>query len=1052
MSWARRNCWWVYLALCSLLIGFYFVIPHIDGWLQRPYNSQSLIWTAVATLTVAAMTMGIVLHRPPTSSLWVLLTIGVALTGITDTLWEFPELVGLSPREIPYPSILDYLYLSSYLFLFAGIIGLVRQRSKGRDRAALYDSLIVTTAAAITSWTFIIEPTLAGTSLDLTGSLVTAGYPSMDILLLGAATWLCFSLNSGRDTSTRFVVLTLVGVLVADTAYAYLTIQGLWSEGTATDLGWFLFYLGLGAAALHPSVSAPVVPTTPEQALSRWRFIVLLALTSILPLALLAGLVSTGAASSGWVVVLGALIMFGLVLLRLNDLVLRLRETIRRERVIRDANGALAAAADPSTISDTVVNAAADLQQGAMAYLIELQRNRTTAMVTQTVPAGRRFGVSDAALTQLKTAQPDDGTIFAPTALHRDFELSDDYAIAVRPLIDSSNVVDGFLIAAISPHLTAETPPALGALAEAASLARARVGLSHILAERATEQRLRRMLQHSSDIIAVLDLDLSIRYLSPGAERLLGVSPRHVFGTSWLDAVFPSDRSKARDVIEATSSERPAHTEFRLLAGDGSHRYVDVVATRVVEHDEPGFVLTCHDVTERRALEQKLSYQAFHDSLTGLANRALFRDRLEHAIARTSRRHELFAVLFIDLDNFKDVNDSLGHASGDAMLRQITHRIGEAVREVDTVARLGGDEFAILLESVANSDEVITVANRIVASAREPFEVGDSLISSGLSIGVVIADDTVMTAETVMRDADLALYEAKNLGKNRHAVFAPAMHEQAVDRLHLSADLREAIDLNQLVIHYQPIVELATDAIIGVEALVRWQHPERGLLGPAQFIGLAEESGLIVPLGHQVLRRSLAAAAQWQRDVPSHRALTLTVNLSARQVQEDTLVSEVRSALAESGFQPSSLVLEITESMLLPDEGITTERLRELADLGIRLFIDDFGTGYSSLSYLQQLPVHGIKLAREFVCTLGAGGADETSSSNLVRTIRSIAETLGLSSVVAEGVETPEQRQALLDLGYTLGQGFLMARPMPASALTTLLKDSARRPLADLTS
>ena len=233
--------------------------------------------------------------------------------------------------------------------------------------------------------------------------------------------------------------------------------------------------------------------------------------------------------------------------------------------------------------------------------------------------------------------------------------------------------------------------------------------------------------------------------------------------------------------MEASTGERPAQAEFRLLAGDGSHRYVDVVATRVIEHDEPGFVLTCHDVTERRALEQQLSHQAFHDSLTGLANRSLFRDRLEHAITRSTRSATRFAVLFIDLDDFKDVNDSLGHAAGDSMLRQMTYRLGEAVREEDTVARLGGDEFAILLESVDSDDEVIAVASRIVRSAREPFEVGESTISSGLSIGVAIADTFPTSAEAVMRNADLALYEAKNLGKNRHALFAPAMHEQAVD-------------------------------------------------------------------------------------------------------------------------------------------------------------------------------------------------------------------------------------------------------------------------------
>jgi diguanylate cyclase (GGDEF)-like protein/PAS domain S-box-containing protein len=1047
LAWARRNSWWVFVVVCAGLVSLFYSIPLLGWWPWKPSVSQSLIWSVTASLTVAAMVGAILLQRPPSKATWVLFTIGVAFTGIADTLWEFPELVGLRERDIPYPSILDYLYLASYLFLFAAIISLVRRRSPGRDRAALIDSLIITTAAALTSWIFLIQPTMVGDNLDLAASIVTAAYPIMDILLLGAATRLWFALDAGRNTSVRLLVVTLVGVLVSDTAYAYLTLNNEWQDGTAWDLGWFVFYIGLGAAALHPSVSAPTIATTPERAVSRWRFVLLLALMSILPLTLLVGQFTLSDSNQGLVIIAGALLMFGLVLLRLNDLVLQLRETLRRERVIRDANGTLAAAADAETIRDTVVHAAADLHPGTRSYLVELRREGTSAMVTQTVPTGRRFGLTPAALEQLQMIADDPLLLFGPSPLHRDLELAEHSAVTATPLTDNEGITDGYLVAAATPTLPRETPPALAALAEAASLAKARVGLGRVLADRASEQRLRRMLQHSSDVIAVLDLDLSIRYLSPGAERLLGVSPQYVYGTSWLDAVFPADRAKANDIIDAATGERPAQAEFRLLAGDGSHRYVDVVATRVIEHDEPGFVLTCHDVTERRALEQQLSYQAFHDSLTGLANRALFRDRLEHAIARTSRSTSRFAVLFIDLDDFKDVNDSLGHAAGDSMLRQMTHRLIDAVREEDTVARLGGDEFAILLEQIDDDDEVVAVASRIVGSAREPFEIGDSVINSGLSVGVAIADNPTESAEAIMRNADLALYEAKNLGKNRHAIFAPAMHEQAVDRLQLSADLRSAIDTDQLVLHYQPIVELVSGRIVGLEALVRWQHPERGLLGPVQFIGLAEESGLIVPLGLHVLRSALDTTAWWQREIPGCEDLTLTVNLSARQVQEDTLEDEVRRALADSGVPPSQLVLEITESMLLPGEGVTMERLRNLADLGVRLFIDDFGTGYSSLSYLQQLPVHGLKLAREFVCTLSptatSHGEPPAGGANLVSTIRSIAETLGLTSIVAEGVETPEQRQALIELGYTLGQGYLMARPMPASAAASLLAENA---------
>ncbi len=1047
MTWARRHLWWAFLLLGTVLVALFYALPSLES-VQRPGQLQSLFWVVIPLLTLAAMATGLVIQSPPSRAVWFSLMIGVGLTGLGDTLWEYPEWVGVRPRDIPYPSLIDYVYLSSYVFLFAGILLLVRRRSPGRDRAALLDALIVTTAAALTSWIFIIEPSIGDTDLLSAEALVTIAYPVMDLLLLGAATRLWFSFDAGHNTSLRLVVITLAGVLVSDTAYAYLALQGTWQDGTVWDLGWFLFFLGFGAAALHPSVASPVVATSPERAISRWRFVVLLALMAILPLSLLVGQINLADSTRGLVVIVGALIMFGLVLLRLNDLVLQLRETLRRERVIRDANGALAAAADIDSIRTTVVHAAAELHPGSRSFLVELRRQGLTGVVVQTVPPGRSFGLRQDTLLELDDIAGSNVLLYGDTAIHRDLELSDQASVTVSPLTGTDGITDGFLVAAAHPSLPRETPLALAALTEAASLAKSRIGLGRVLAERASDLRLRRMLQHSSDIIAVLDLDLSIRYLSPGAERMLGIAPQHIQGTSWLDAVHPGDRGKANSIIEASTADRPAHAEFRLLAGDGSHRYVDVVATRVIEHDEPGFVLTCHDVTERRALEQQLSYQAFHDSLTGLANRALFRDRLEHALSRTARGSVQFAVLFIDLDDFKDINDSLGHAAGDTLLRQMTQRLLDAVREEDTVARLGGDEFAILLESVSGEDEVVAVATRIVSSAQEPFEIDESVITSGVSVGVAVTDREAESAEAVMRNADLALYEAKNLGKNRHALFAPAMHEQAVDRLQLSADLRDALESDQLLVHYQPIVELTTNRIVGVECLARWQHPTRGLLGPGQFIGLAEESGLIVPLGREVMRMALQATGRWQSELPDHADLILTVNLSARQVQEDGLVEEVRQALADTGVRAQTLVLEITESMLLPGEGVTMERLRALSELGVRLFIDDFGTGYSSLSYLQQLPVDGIKVAREFVCTLRPGSADH--GSNLVSTIRSIAATLGLSSIIAEGVETPEQRQALIELGYLLGQGYLMARPMSEQALTELLRDESSL-LADVT-
>jgi predicted signal transduction protein with EAL and GGDEF domain len=371
----------------------------------------------------------------------------------------------------------------------------------------------------------------------------------------------------------------------------------------------------------------------------------------------------------------------------------------------------------------------------------------------------------------------------------------------------------------------------------------------------------------------------------------------------------------------------------------------------------------------------------------------------------------------------------------------------DAVREQDTVARLGGDEFAVLLESVEDEAETDAVAQRIVEMADEPISVGTSHLSVAMSVGIAMTDGGVSTAEEAMRNADLALYEAKSLGKNQHAVFAPAMHEQAVDRLQLMAELRHGLDNDRLLVHFQPIVDMQDGHQVGVEALARWRHPTRGMIGPEQFIPLAEETGLIVPLGRTVMRQALETVAGWHAQVPGCETIGISVNLSVRQLVHPEVVADVRRALDDSGIDPRTVVLEITESVLHPGEGVTLDRLHELTSLGVRLFIDDFGTGYSSLNYLQQLPVSGIKLAREFVSTLGStssAAAEMTESAGgLVSTIRVLAETLGLEAIIAEGVETPEQRDALVDLGYRLGQGFLMARPMSGPAMRTHLEGRA---------
>jgi diguanylate cyclase (GGDEF)-like protein len=426
-------------------------------------------------------------------------------------------------------------------------------------------------------------------------------------------------------------------------------------------------------------------------------------------------------------------------------------------------------------------------------------------------------------------------------------------------------------------------------------------------------------------------------------------------------------------------------------------------------------------------------HQAFHDSLTGLPNRALFLDRLELAYARARRSGLPIAVLFMDLDSFKHVNDSLGHAAGDELLVLVAGRLRRWVRPSDTAARFGGDEFAILLEDLDASNGARLVAQRILDSLREPFEIQGQEVSVGASIG--IASSANPGSDDLLRNADLAMYRAKGLGKARYQTFEPGMHVAVLERLELEVDLQNALDRSEMAVHYQPIVELATGSIVAIEALVRWRHPTRGMIRPSEFIPLAEASGEIHRLGAWVLGQAAQDAHDWNSDVRADEPVRVDVNLSGRQLQEPTLVGQIAAVLTDSGVPSNQLVLEITEAVLMQDLEGTVTKLQELKRLGLSLSVDNFGTGYSSLQYLRRFPLDSLKIAKSFV--EGVGGAVEDAA--VARAIIELGTSFQLS-VVAEGIERPEQHTRLAELGCTHGQGFLYSRPLPAAQMEQLLK------------
>jgi diguanylate cyclase (GGDEF)-like protein/PAS domain S-box-containing protein len=552
-----------------------------------------------------------------------------------------------------------------------------------------------------------------------------------------------------------------------------------------------------------------------------------------------------------------------------------------------------------------------------------------------------------------------------------------------------------------------------------------------------SEQRLRALIEHAGDVISVLDRDLRVRWQSPSVARLLGFDPERALGRRAAELVHPDDAPEVERLLAATS-QRSGTVTFgtRTRHADGDWRHLEVIAdNRLGDPSVNGIVLSIRDVTARQALEDELRHQAFHDALTGLANRALFEDHLVQALARARRHHQPAAVLFLDLDDFKTINDSLGHEAGDELLRAVAVRIASVVRAGDTAARLGGDEFAVLAETSDTENDAEAMAARLLAAMAEPFTIADRQLWVTASIGMACSDGSIGVKE-LMRDADTAMYAAKGTGKGTVRPFETGMHRRMLDRLELTGELQHALDSEQFELDYQPVVNLRSRQIYGVEALIRWAHPQRGRVAPMEFIPLAEETGVIVPLGAWILRTACEQASRWNRDLPDRPPITIGVNVSTRQLHDPGFPELVRDVLADTGVPPESLALEITESLLPEDGAAVIERLAQLRALGVHIAVDDFGTGYSALSRLHHFPVDTVKIDRSFI----TGIERDSGKAQLVQGIVSLAESLNLL-VVAEGIEEPAQAEQLRAMRASYGQGYLFSPPVAPDRMWALLQD-----------
>jgi len=602
----------------------------------------------------------------------------------------------------------------------------------------------------------------------------------------------------------------------------------------------------------------------------------------------------------------------------------------------------------------------------------------------------------------------------------------------------------GMLVVESLAPLTLDQHGALSTLAAQVALAVESANLADDLRQRRSEERFRAILENTSDIIVIVNSGGEITNCTPSLARNVGRSEEDLVGRTMAEFLQLDDAAEATALFANSAdgtTQAQAITDWRLLRRDGSLMAFEVLINNLIADSRVGgIVLTMRDVSERRALEVQLNHQAFHDRLTGLPNRALFQDRAEHALARTARLGTIVAMLMLDLDDFKIVNDTRGHAAGDELLLEVAARLQSTLRSGATISRFGGDEFAILVEDLRDLPQAESFAKRVMDHFAAPFTVQGEDLTVGVSVGLVLTGGGLDWLDMIeqMRCADLALYAAKERGKNQVVLYHPELNTRMMDRLSRRADLQRAIVANEFVLHYQPIVSIDTGKIVSCEALVRWQHPTRGLVPPLEFVELAEETGLIVELGRWVLDQACSQMRSWAE--AGHTGIHVSVNVSARELQETTFLDGVHAALLRHQVRPGQLVLELTESIFATDAPTISKQLRALRNVGIRIAMDDFGTGYSSLSYLQKFPIDILKIDKSFVDGLGEGSLD---GSALVNAIISLAQALRLQ-VVAEGIERSKQLDELWAMGCTLGQGYLYAKPVAAAEMGALLSSSLR--------
>jgi diguanylate cyclase (GGDEF)-like protein/PAS domain S-box-containing protein len=1043
-----------YAVWMALLLAVHYAV---DG------GARTALLVVIDVSSVVGIVAGVARNFPAHRAPWLLL----AAANLTGTLGELAAHLQLSASHppLPFPSAADAVYLVKYPLYVAALALFARSRSAEQSRRSVIDASVVAIGLALLCLLFFVMPTAMNPGLPWLQRVVSAAYPVGDLLILVTLTRL-LTPGSWRGAALGLLTFGTVAGIASDVAYDLVQNSADPKAPPLLSLGWLVCYVAIGAAALHPSMVELTRPARrPSETATSGLILLVIASLSPPVFLIVHGVTQRDALEAA--VAVGCGVLYLLMLSRLWDIATSHRRGLVRERTLRMASAALAAANSLEEVALAVREAAARLLPSIPAERTAILAVRDGDFLRRVVPAdkpqvARPLESADlwlrltggpkpkfVSLAEIRTARY--GVV--PGARPPDEPVPPRYEGGLLcPLILKDRPVgDPFigLLGAFGDQRTlAGLASTLDILAGQAALAVERVGLTQEVIRQRGQALFRTLVQDTSDVILIVGDDRRVRYATPSAVDILGGVT--VEGALLTDLVAPATRDDVDRVLDLmlTLSGDGASPGYLLQIErlDGRTAVIEVRWSDLrADATVGGLVLTLRDVTEQHELEEELTYRAFHDSLTGLPNRSLFSRETGAALEAARSVGRTVGVLFVDLDDFKMVNDTMGHSVGDELLVAVADRLGSAVRQSDTAARLGGDEFAVLIDDAADADAVDAFAQRIVAAFTKPFTLTEAKVLASATVGVATSQDSADTGE-LLRHADLALYAAKSAGKRRWRHYQPVLTSGMLRRREIQAALEEAVQHSAFSLVYQPIVALASGEIAGFESLLRWPHPEWGMMLPGQFISLAEETGLIVPVGNWVLNQALQDLAGWRRrlprsaggqdDVPEPH---VSVNVSARQFRDPGFADSVRQALDTAGLPPSVLLLELTESLLIGGNDRVRSDLSELKEIGVSLAIDDFGTGYSSLSYLLELPIDVLKIDKTFV----TGIASSWRRHALVEGIIRLARTLELE-VIAEGIESETERELLTGMGCQFGQGYLLSVPVDGEAAAAMLMPAPR--------